>query len=161
MTALAVTKDYLAEQAARARGALARMRQEQAQSISDAKRVVEVGLSSFAIGYLHGRKGAMPTIAGVPYDALGGGIMVGLALVGGAGEYRDDALNVGVGLLGYYAGNLGAQLGQKMRKDSPDWKGVALSEDEGKKLHLQPRTIVAGGMPRGFAPAHSGVTLGY
>ena len=31
-----------------------------------------------------------------------------------------------------------------MRKKSPDWKGVAMTEEEGKKANLQVRTIVAG-----------------
>jgi hypothetical protein len=66
-----VSKTYLQDLAERARNRVASFRREQEKTINRATAIVEIWGSSFAIGWLHGRKGIMPTLFGVPYDALG------------------------------------------------------------------------------------------
>lgn len=93
-----------------------------------------------AIGVVHGRKGVMPGIGPVPVDAAAGaGALVVGGLVGGRGGMY--LMDVGKGLLSYFGGSIGAQLGQRMRKNAGELTGVANS-----------RTITAGAnQPRQFA----------
>jgi hypothetical protein len=140
-----VSKTYLQDLAERARNRVASFRREQEKTINRATAIVEIWGSSFAIGWLHGRKGIMPTLFGVPYDALGAVAAYVVAFSGMAKGAEDHVLNIGHGLGAYYAGNLGAALGQKMRKESPDWQGGKIyTEEEAKKLGGQVRVVVAG-----------------
>jgi hypothetical protein len=140
-----VSKSHLADIAARASARLRSIREEQKVSIDRAMAVVEIWGTSFALGWFHGRKGFMPTLFGIPYDALGAGLAYVVAFSGAAKGAEDHVMNIGHGAGAYYAGNLGAQLGQKMRKETPDWRGgIAYTEDEAKKLGGQVRTIVSG-----------------
>ena len=161
-----VTKEYLKSVAERARSQIERVKEERKEEISKVKLIVEVGLGSFAIGWYHGRKGAMPTYFGVPMDAGAGGLLILTGFFKFSGS--EDIFHVGLGVFSYWTGNLGAQLGQKMRKQTPDWKGTPFTTDangnalgaDGKPYspNLQVRTITAGnmrGMPYGAAPAYA------
>jgi hypothetical protein len=150
---MAISREHLSNIRAR----LTRFKEEQRETIESATAIVEINAASFGIGWLHGRKGIMPTLWGVPYDALLAGAAYVVALGKLAGRYSGHVLNLGHGFAAYYSGNLGAQLGQRMRKESPDWKGVALTEDEAKAAGGQARNIVAGN----FARRQMGMGAGY
>jgi hypothetical protein len=137
---MSISREYISNVRAR----LARIREEQKETIESATAIVEINAASFGIGWLHGRKGLMPTLFGVPYDALAAGALYVVALGKLAGKFSAHALNFGHGFAAYYSGNLGAQLGQRMRKDSPDWKGEMLTPEAAKEMGGQARNIVAG-----------------
>lgn len=147
---MSISREHLSNIRAR----LARIREEQKETIESATAIVEINAASFGIGWLHGRKGLMPTLWGVPYDALAAGVMYVVALGKLAGKFSGHVLNLGHGFAAYYSGNLGAQLGQRMRKDSPDWKGEMLTPEAAKEMGGQARNIVAGQLygQRGMVP---------
>lgn len=161
-----VSKSYLAQIAERARNSLARIREEQSNTMHRATAIVEVWGSAFAAGWLHGRKGLMPTLFGIPYDLLGALAFHVVGFSGAAKGAADHLHNVANGLGAYYAGGLGAALGQKMRKDAGEYKGVPYTDDEAKALKGQVRTVVAG-LPYGqvpygaMVPQHQTVGLHY
>lgn len=169
-----VTREYLKEQADRARASVKRIVEEQKDAIDQVFEILEVGGGAFAAGFLHGRNGAMPTYWGVPADAGIGVIGVGIGMMKFTGARH--VFRIGLGVFSYWTGNLGAQVGQKLRKSSPDWKGTPMQTDangqaigaDGKPIPYQVRNILAGGMPRGnnanhgFAPAYqAGANMGW
>lgn len=141
---MALNRDYVNGLRTR----LATFREQQKEVIADATAVIEIWGASFAAGWLHGRKGLMPTLFGVPYDALAAVACYVVAFGGMAKGAKAHVMNLGHGFGAYYAGNLGAQLGQRMRKETPEWKGTAWTEEEAKKLGGQVRNIVGGYDPR-------------
>lgn len=141
-----VTKTYLADMAARMRSRLAAVREAQEVTMDRAVAIIEVWGTSFALGWYHGRAGVMRTLWGVPYDAIAALIGYAVAFSGMAGKMgTEHVFNIAQGAGAYYAGNLGAQLGQRMRKDAGELKGAPMSEEDAKKIPAQVRTIVAGG----------------
>lgn len=148
-----------ADGASTLRARLERIREENKENIAKLTAIIEVGGASFLLGMLHGRRGGMPQTFGVPWDLAAAAALHLLAFSGQAKGYEDHLHNLGNGALAYYTGSIGAQIGQRMRKDSPDWKGAAMTEEEAKKAGLQVRTIVAGhnGAPAmgPGAPRHS------
>lgn len=153
-----VTRAYIDELKDRGRATAARFRETQKESIDSVLEVLEVGGGAFVAGLIHGRAGAMPTYFGVPADAGAGGLAVAAGLL----MKNKHVLRGGLGVFSYWTGNLGAQVGQKMRKKTPDWKGAPMATDangqaigaDGKPINYQVRNILAGGMPHGFAPAY-------
>jgi hypothetical protein len=120
------------------------------------RRFVDVALNNggaFGMGVLHGRKGGMPETAGIPWDAGFGFLTTGLGLF--AGKWlkgaADPIIALGSGMLSYWSGSMGAQLGQSMRKNAGEFTGVAFTDDQAKTAGVQVRTVVAG--PVAGAPA--------
>lgn len=111
---------------------------------------IEVGGSSFAVGYVHGRNGAMPKRLGVPLDLGAAAVLKLVAFMGWGAKYTPDVHSLGNGPLAYFLGSMGAERGQvalRAAKDK-DGKPVALNrpltEAEAKDRNVDVRTIVAG-----------------
>ena len=83
--------------------------------------------TSLGTGIVHGRKGEMPSLGPVPLDAaLGAGTLL-LGLSGVAGRKGSRYLmDVSRGFLSYFGGSIGAQVGQKMRKDAGEQTGATV-----------------------------------
>jgi hypothetical protein len=139
----------------RARTRLANISQEQAHAMEQVGGTVLTFAGAGVAGYIHGRRGGMPTYFGVPLDlglaAVGG--VVGLA--GWAGEFSDYVLNFTNGFGAYYVGTMAAGKGQQARKDAGEFKGKEFTADEARKENVQPRApVMAGGYNGpGFARA--------
>jgi hypothetical protein len=112
----------------------------------------EVLLAAGTIGYVHGRKGYVPKVLGVPID-------LGTFLVGKIGAFLMTAYKVPLaadvhalsnGPGAYYIGSVGADMGQralraaKNKDGTPEAKGRPLTDAEAKDLNADVRTIVAG-----------------
>lgn len=117
-----------------------------------------VGLTSGAIGTIHGRKGVMPALGPVPLDAAVAGGALALALSGALGRATPYVVDVCKGATGYFAGSLGAQIGQRMRKKSTEGLGVTTVGSIENGWLTGTRTITKGEGPNstGAYPAFAG-----
>jgi hypothetical protein len=114
---------------------------------------LESCVAAGALGYLHGRKGQMPTYGKIPLDGIVGGA---LALVGLFGKrvglpesVTVHALGLGTGALTYLSGSIGGQFGQKARIKANELQGppgAYLKEGDTSAPWRNSRTIT-GGMP--------------
>ena len=93
---------------------------------------VEASGTSLLLGYLHGRKGEMPSKANVPLDAAVGFGMAVLAAVLGpklgkskilGGTPQDHMFNIATGSACYFSGSMGGQMGQKARLKAKELTG--------------------------------------
>jgi hypothetical protein len=138
--------------AQRARAKLAGIYEENAEMIRAALDTGEVLLGAGVVGYVHGRKGYVPKVLGVPVDLgsfivgkIGGFLMTAKHVTGAADVH---ALSNGPGA--YYIGSVGADMGQralraaKNKDGTPEAKGRPLTEAEAKDVNGDVRTIVAG-----------------
>jgi hypothetical protein len=102
-------------QSAKAR--LKNMRQAGEESVGRTKQLAEGVGAAFVSGYLAGKNnGVMPLVFGYPLDmvaGLGGGV---LAIMGVAGKYDEDLLNVAIGFGGTYAYREGLTVGAAAAK---------------------------------------------
>jgi len=109
---------------------LAREKLEKKQATRRIVTVMEALSVSLAFGYLHGRKGTMPSLGPVPYDAIAGFALIGLSFIPQAAAYADDCVGLGIGAACYFVGAMGGELGQRMRKtnNKVDANGNAIPE---------------------------------
>ena len=141
---------HLTSSASSAENKLERIKENEKSTMRRALVLVETNLAAGALGFVHGRKGGMPTVMGIPYDAGLAGVALLLGFSGYARGYEDHLINIGAGACAYFTGNMMANLGQRMRKNAGELRGTPWTDDEAKEKHLSVRTITAG-MPA-FGP---------
>lgn len=91
--------------------------------------VLEAGLTALGLGYVHGRKGEMPSRWKIPLDAAvgAGGVLLGVLggkYIGGDKVAR-HLVALGTGGVSYFMGSLGGQFGQKARFKAKELRGPA------------------------------------
>jgi len=141
----------------------ARLAKIDAQQMETMNEVAETALvlgGAAVAGYVHGRKGGMPTYAGVPLDLMVAGVAGVVGLAGWAGSYSPWLLAFGNGFGAYYIGTMAAGKGQAARKaakkpdGSSEFLGREYTADEQRAQGVQSRApVMAGsdGYPPGFA----------
>jgi hypothetical protein len=122
-----------------------RFQDENKESIRYATDTIEVWGVAGALGYLHGRQGGMPKLLGIPYDL---GIALAAKVVAFAGwagkSWSADMHAIGNGAGAYYIGSVGADMGQKARKDAGEMLNRPFTEAEAKDKNVVVRNVVAG-----------------
>lgn len=139
--------------AERAKARLSNISKEEQKTMEHVGGTVLTYAGAGIAGYVHGRKGGMPTYFGIPLDLLvaAGGGVAGLA--GWAGEYSPYILHFANGFGSYYIGTMAAGKGQQARKDAGEYKGKEFTAEEARKENVQTRAPVMAGDVYG-GPAH-------
>lgn len=133
---------------------------------------LESGATALGLGYLHGRKGAMPEKWKIPLDGAVGAAGVLLGVFGGKYIGGDKVARhitaIGTGALSYFMGSLGGQFGQKARfkakeLTAPPGKYLTGDEKDTSAPWRNNRTITAGWVPPQSTPAWApqGARRGY
>ena len=144
----------------RAHGRLNKIKEDNHETIRDISLMAGNFGGAALIGYMHGRRGAMPTYVGVPLDVIvwGAGGALAFAARSMLGDMGTSAA-MGASLAGqtYYIASVFAGVGQRMRKDAKELLGRQYTAEElaAGKYAARP-VITAGPMPvqhaRGRAP---------
>jgi len=142
-----------------------RIKSINAAQVETMNEVAETGLTlagAGIAGYIHGRKGGMPTYGGIPLDLLVAGASGIVGLAGWAGGYSPWLLAFGNGWGAYYVGTLAAGKGLAARKNAkkadgtPEYLGREYTAEEQRAQGIQARAPVmagandSGGYPPGF-----------
>lgn len=99
------------------------------------------------MGYLHGRKGGIPAVAGMPLDAAGGAAfgLGGLALVMSGWGWGRHIAAFGTGLGSYWFGSYMADFGSRRREKAGEKLGRQLTTEEAQKAGVVARPPVLAG----------------
>lgn len=114
--------------------------------------------TALGTGILHGRKGVMPALGPIPLDAALGAGSALLGLSGALGKRGSGyVMDMARGWLAYFGGSIGAQVGQKMRKNAGELTGASVGTADSGFLSGS-RTITKG--LESAAPAFRGALPG-
>ena len=131
--------------AERNKNRLATLHQQAADTMNDvAVTALTLGGAGIA-GYVHGRKGGMPTYAGIPLDLLVAGVGGVVGLAGWAGGYSSWVMGLANGFGAYYVGTLAAGKGQAARKEKKEFLGREYTADEQRTNSVQSRAPITAG----------------
>ncbi len=99
------------------------------------------------IGYMHGRRGGIPAIAGMPMDALGGALfgLGGIALVYGGYSWGSLVSAFGNGMGNYWFGEYAAEYGAKRREKAGERLGRELTTEEAREAGVVVRPPILAG----------------
>lgn len=139
--------------AERAKARLTNISSDQKQAMEHVGTTVLTYAGAGIAGYVHGRKGGMPTYFGVPLDLMVAGFGGLAGVAGWAGEYSPFVLGFANGFGAYYIGTMMAGKGQQARKDAGEYKGKEFTAEEARKENVQTRAPVMAGDGYG-GPGH-------
>lgn len=130
--------------------AKARKQNEQERQMDLVRTVLDTGLTFAGLGlmgYLHGRKGGIPAVGGIPVDAAGGAVLGlgGLGLVMAGYESGRHVAAFGTGLGGYWFASYMADFGAKRREKAGERLGRELTADEARAANVVTRPPVLAG----------------
>lgn len=129
------TKEELATGLKRAQAALARTREQARAAVGNVVQSMEVGSTSFALGFINGRYGGVEWF-GVPLELIVAGGAHGLAFMGA--PQADDLHNMGDGALACWAATLGAGLGNEQAVKAGEPTATAGALHMGQPTALDP-----------------------
>lgn len=100
------------------------------------------------IGYLHGRKGGIPAVAGMPLDALGGAVfgLTGIALVYSGYSWGSLISAFGSGMGNYWFGEYMAEFGSKRREKAGEKLNRQLTTEEAQTAGVVVRPPILAGV---------------
>lgn len=99
------------------------------------------------IGYMHGRRGGIPAVAGMPLDALGGALfgLGGIALVYMGYSAGSVVSAFGNGMGNYWFGEYAAEFGAKRREKAGERLGRELTTEEAREAGVVVRPPILAG----------------
>lgn len=99
------------------------------------------------VGYLHGRRGGIPAVGGVPVDAGIAGLfgLIGWGLVLSGFTWGRTIARFGGGAGAYWVGAMFAEWGQKRREKAGEKLGRQLTTEEAQKAKVIVRPPIMGG----------------
>lgn len=137
------------------------MKDEQKETLAVAIDSALVYGGSALIGFLHGRKGGVPVVLGMPYDVIGAGLftMLGFWGVSEGKAWGRHSVALGSGFGSYYVGSMFAQIGRRKRIEAKENVYPAdgpynLSAEQAAAAGVQVRPAITAGTARAGFPQH-------